>query len=315
LLLKRRKLATILFLFLIVFLGCSRCGLVHASSYPFSAFGSLWKNFFEERVSSESSRSVQLGFGYVKGEGFFLQVFEETPVKIVVDGTTLYTRAFLPAVEDLLEENGVVLGEKDRAEVKIVAGEGEIPEIRVIRVRTQMIAEKETIPVPVQRISDPKLPQGKTEVRSQGSPGVLLKKFRVVTEDGKEIKREQLGEEVIKEPEPKVIAVGQGPQEALQPAPSRFAGRKVRQVMTMVATAYTYTGDPTATGVWPYVGGVAVDPQVIPLGSRLYIEGYGPAVAVDTGGLIKGNRVDVFFETAEECFQWGKRQVKVYLLE
>jgi len=313
---KRRKFRYILLVSLLVVLVFSGCGLVQANGYPLPAFGNLWKDFFENKVFSESSRSVQLGLGYVKGRGFFLQVFQETPVKIVVDGTTLYTRAFLPSVEDLLEESGVELGEKDRAEAKIVTGEGEIPEIRVIRVCTRILTEKETIPVPVHRIYDQSLPSGKAEVRAQGRPGVLLKKFRVVTENGKEIRREKLGEEVIQEPEPRIIAVGQGSQVALQPAASsRFDGRKVRQVMTMVATAYTYTGNPTASGVWPYVGGVAVDPEVIPLGSRLYIEGYGPAVAVDTGGLIKGNRVDVFFKTAEECFQWGKRKVKVYILE
>jgi 3D (Asp-Asp-Asp) domain-containing protein len=90
---------------------------------------------------------------------------------------------------------------------------------------------------------------------------------------------------------------------------------EARRVLKMTATAYTHTGSPTATGVWPYVGGVAVDPDVIPLGSRLYVEGYGPARAVDTGGLIKGNRIDLFFDTEAECFAFGKREVDVYVLE
>lgn len=71
----------------------------------------------------------------------------------------------------------------------------------------------------------------------------------------------------------------------------------------------------TATGMTPQVGVVAVDPNVIPLHTKLYIEGYGYATAGDTGGAIKGNRIDVFKNTRSECREWGRRQVKVYIIE
>lgn len=87
------------------------------------------------------------------------------------------------------------------------------------------------------------------------------------------------------------------------------------RVMTMEATAYTWTGNRTASGTWPDVGTVAVDPQVIPLGTRLYIEGYGEAVALDTGGAVKGNIVDIFLPTENECWRWGRRQVEVRIIE
>lgn len=81
-------------------------------------------------------------------------------------------------------------------------------------------------------------------------------------------------------------------------------------------TAYTYTGNPTATGKWPRVGYVAVDPTVIPLGTRLYIEGYGYALAADTGGDIKGMKADVFLETERAARKWGRRhRVKVWILD
>ncbi|MEE0777234.1 MAG: 3D domain-containing protein, partial [Bacillota bacterium] len=54
---------------------------------------------------------------------------------------------------------------------------------------------------------------------------------------------------------------------------------------------------------------------VIPLGSKLYVEGYGVCTAEDTGGLIKGNRIDVFLNTEEECDAWGVKSVKVYILK
>lgn len=91
--------------------------------------------------------------------------------------------------------------------------------------------------------------------------------------------------------------------------------RGAERVMMMEATAYTWTGQQTASGTWPAVGTVAVDPQMIPLGTRLWIEGYGEAVALDTGGLVKGNIIDVYLPTEDECWQWGRRMVEVRILD
>lgn len=86
------------------------------------------------------------------------------------------------------------------------------------------------------------------------------------------------------------------------------------EIITVEATAYTHTGNTTATGVYPYEGCVAVDPVVIPLGSILHIEGYGFAVALDTGGDIVGKRIDVFFNDYGKCIKWGRKKVKVKVL-
>ena len=85
--------------------------------------------------------------------------------------------------------------------------------------------------------------------------------------------------------------------------------------MIMEATAYTWTGNRTATGTWPSRGTVAVDPGVIPLGTELHIEGYGAAVAADTGGAIQGQKIDLYMDSEHECLQWGRRQVEVRVLE
>ncbi|MEW6770101.1 MAG: 3D domain-containing protein [Bacillota bacterium] len=86
-----------------------------------------------------------------------------------------------------------------------------------------------------------------------------------------------------------------------------------QQQFFMEATAYTYTGQDTASGVPPRPGVVAVDPEVIPLGTELYVEDYGPAVALDTGGDIKGYRIDVFMESKQKALAWGRRQVRVWV--
>ena len=85
------------------------------------------------------------------------------------------------------------------------------------------------------------------------------------------------------------------------------------EIVTFEATAYTWTGNRTATGTWPSRGTIAVDPRVIPLGTELQIEGYGPAVAADTGGAIQGQIIDLYMDSEHECRQWGRRKVEVQI--
>lgn len=92
--------------------------------------------------------------------------------------------------------------------------------------------------------------------------------------------------------------------------------------LTVTATAYTASCEGcsgiTATGVNilanPNEKVIAVDPSVIPLGSKVYVEGYGYATAADTGGAIKGNRIDVFIPEHQDAVNWGKKQVEVKII-
>lgn len=78
-------------------------------------------------------------------------------------------------------------------------------------------------------------------------------------------------------------------------------------------------GDPdygiTKSGVMVKEGMVAVDPGIIKLGSHLWVEGYGNAVATDTGGNIKGNRIDVYMDKHQDCLEWGRRTVRVKVIQ
>ena len=92
---------------------------------------------------------------------------------------------------------------------------------------------------------------------------------------------------------------------------------------TFEATAYDdspesqgkWVGKTATPGLKPQVGVIAVDPRVIPLGTKLYVEGYGKCLAGDTGGAIKGHRLDLFFNTKSEVKNWGRKKVKVYKLD
>jgi 3D (Asp-Asp-Asp) domain-containing protein len=95
------------------------------------------------------------------------------------------------------------------------------------------------------------------------------------------------------------------------------------RTITMVASGYTdapeenypYAGMPSYIGMPLQRGVVAVDPNVIPMGTKLYVEGYGDAIAADQGGAIKGNRIDLFFNSKSEAYNWGMRTVKVTIIK
>jgi len=105
----------------------------------------------------------------------------------------------------------------------------------------------------------------------------------------------------------------------VQMNPTVVTGNRTGRVLVMVATGYSPQEpgltDSTATGLRAQHGVVAVDPRVIPLGTRVYVEGYGNAIAGDTGSAIKGNRIDLCFDTLAECNAYGKRTVKVEILD
>lgn len=103
---------------------------------------------------------------------------------------------------------------------------------------------------------------------------------------------------------------------------SRGSTSRGTKTITMVATGYDnsyesnypYYGQPSYIGLPLQRGVVAVDPNVIPMGTRLYVEGYGNAIAADQGGAIKGNRIDLYFDSRQEAMNWGIKTIKVTVL-
>lgn len=170
------------------------------------------------------------------------------------------------------------------------------------------------------------LPAGSRLVEQDGVSGKKEIVYRDYFKDGKLVTTEIVSETVITKPVTELATIGEGalsiPPEALtldaNGVPTRY-----KEVLTGIACAYTAKeGAVTATGTVPAIGTVAVNPKIIPYGSKLFIVSesgyvYGYGVARDTGGGLLKNKilVDLYMDTAKDCFQFGKRQVKVYILE
>jgi len=231
-------------------------------------------------------------------------------VNLLVDGETKEIQTCQHTVANVLQEGGIALNPQDITEPGLHDEVSDGAKIEVIRVNTEEETKEISIESPVRRESDPNLAKGFTKVLQAGQNGLEKQRWQVVYHNGQEVSRQLLERVVARKPAERVLAVGVAQQVSR-------GGRDInfKQAIDMVATAYSHTGNNTASGVYPSVGVVAVDPRVIPLGSRLYVEGYGYAKALDRGGAIKGNRIDVFLESNAEARRWGVRRVTVYVLD
>lgn len=166
------------------------------------------------------------------------------------------------------------------------------------------------VDIPVTYIEDYNRKYGENLIKDGGKPGkskVISKK--VANADGTHSFTE-LGREILQEPESKVVLKGMAMSVKTPDGYKRYKKKMIAE-----ASAYVATGNRTAVGLVPYVGIVAVDPRVIPLYTKMYIPGYGIAMAGDTGGYIIGNRIDLFYDDYNEAIQFGRRNVEVYILE
>lgn len=167
----------------------------------------------------------------------------------------------------------------------------------------------------------PGIAPGHSKVVAKGSPGELEAWVRYSQRDGGSVHRSVLFAKVIRAPKPRLVAegIGSSPLSDFEEHGIARMASIARSAMLMVATAYTANcagcGGMTAIGRRAGHGIVAVDPRVIPLGTHLYIPGYGLAIAGDTGGSIIGNRIDLGFDTLRDALLFGRRSITVYQLK
>jgi uncharacterized protein YabE (DUF348 family)/3D (Asp-Asp-Asp) domain-containing protein len=236
--------------------------------------------------------------------------------------TILYTLA--ATVGEALAEGGVDLPASYRLEP---AGETPVTPgltVHVIGISEERELEEERIESRTFYEPDPSLPYGRRRV-VEGRDGVRYRQYRAVYEDGRLISRELVAE--WSDPEPADTIVYYSTAAAPRPAPAAPEGvpdgLNVVRVLRVYATWYNPASagrspsDPsygiTATGVPVDRGVVAVDPGVIPLGTRMYIPGYGNGVAADTGGAIRGNVIDLGYPDGVVP-NWTSRWVDIYIL-
>lgn len=186
--------------------------------------------------------------------------------------------------------------------------------IRVNFIEVQELSLETSLPFKVRIKKTNDLLPGQKRIVKKGTKGIKKLTYRITMKDGSLVERKQIACKTLCEPVDQVIEEGVSFVQVSRGRKTDIKQLASKSTYVFRSTAYTHTGYRTATGIKPRYGVVAVDPRVIALGTKLYIEGYGYAVAADTGGAIKGNKIDVFFESRGEAIQWGRRTVKVTIL-
>ena len=229
---------------------------------------------------------------------------------------TIIAEASGYTVADVLDNLDIKLNKLDRVSLPLdeIAKEG--MEIKIDRVVVENLENKIEIPFETESRENKDMFEGEKKVITKGEVGQKTESLKNTYVNGILETTEVLKSEITKDPVKEVVEVGTKKGTV---APN---GKNAKRVIVMQATAYDPTaGSKTAMGTRARVGAVAVDPKVIPLGSKLYIESmdgfasYGYATAEDTGGAIKGNRIDLFYNSNAEANRFGRRNVKVYVLD
>lgn len=250
------------------------------------------------------------------------------------DSTMAY-KTNASTVAEFFEEKDITIGELDEITPELTQPITDGMTINLVRGDKLVKESVVQIPFSTEKRNNPELNQGQKNVIKSGQNGKKTVRTEITYRDGKEISRKVLSETVISEPVSAIVEIGT----KIDPEAVAVAGSNVitapdgtvytySKVITCNASAYDASyasngkwGAVTATGKALRSGMVAVDPRVIPLGTKLYIEApdgswvYGYAVAEDTGGAIKGNKIDLFYPTRSAALQFGRRTANVYVLD
>ena len=224
-------------------------------------------------------------------------------------------------VSSALLENGIDIKESDQI---LGSDNGKVSdgdEITVVISETKTVQETETLSFDTVYVEDNTMYEGDVAIVTEGKNGSITRTYSVDLEDGVEVRRTLVSEDRV-DPVNKVIAKGT----KVYFVSSRGLNVGFTKQFTMRATAYAPTpenfGYSTASGNRARDGVVAVDRNVIPLGTKLYVKSnvpgiadYGYCIAWDTGGNIKSDRIDLFMESEYACYLFGVRSVTVYVLE
>lgn len=238
-----------------------------------------------------------------------------------------YTHA--KTVGDFLAEQGISLADGDDVNLESFVKIKNDIKINISRVEVKYEEETKIINFSEVTRETNNLAKGSTRVVQEGRNGAKKLKYEVKLRNGVEIGRTCINSGVVKSPVNKIVEVGTNANATVASPEKDFS---YSRMLTCTATAYDlsyescgkYPGDPyygiTASGMRAQYGVIAVDTNVIPLGTKLYVEAvdgswvYGYCVAGDTGSGIRGNRIDLFYNSRVEALSFGRRQANVYIL-
>ncbi|UWD47644.1 G5 domain-containing protein [Clostridioides difficile] len=260
----------------------------------------------EKKIIISSLLSVSILMSLIS----IYSILNKEEISLTVKGQEQKVSSFKKTVEELLDEQGVKFNSEDKINPGLDTELKDNMKIKVVKVTKNQEEEFEKIPFDTKQVNDSDLVKGKSKVYQEGIEGEKKLVYNLTYHDGKLVKKVLSKEVISKEPTTKIIK--NGTKEKVLIA-SRGANTRGGKHLRVVATAYA--GDTiTSTGTTPRWGVIAVDPNIIPYGTKVYIPRLGMTfVAEDCGGAIKGNRIDIFMNSEGKASNWGRQSLDVYV--
>lgn len=264
-----------------------------------------------------------------------IRVSRTVKIKITADGVTSEHEVSAATVRAALKKCGVELSDDDRLNVDAKARPENGMHIVVTRVTTEEVTETEEVDYPTEYLNSDEMYEDESEVRTYGEKGEKEVVYKLIYVEGELEGKEMVSEEVTREPVPEVIVRG---TKARESSSNDYTGgtsagtfvdangntMSYSQMLVGQCTAYypLNPGDITSTGVTAGYGCIAVNPNIIPYGTRMYVTSsdgsvvYGYGVACDTGGAAMAGDIiaDLCYSTEEECSIIGRRNMVIYIL-
>ncbi|KYG38118.1 3D domain-containing protein [Bacillus gaemokensis] len=234
-------------------------------------------------------------------------------------GLTIACSAFLYDSYSMLEESNRQL---DKARIQIKAQQTNYKELEAkflnVESESQKLSQKQE--ELQSTISNLEAEKSNLETENGNLKGEVEQLKKMKADAKAKAERERIQQEQKQKKQPKPQQTQQSQEQKPQSSNVVSAGYENWQKVTVEATGYSNVadelggGDITAKGTGVRWGIIAVDPRVIPLGSKVYIPAFGQTfVAEDTGGAIKGNRIDIFFDHGDKARSWGRRSIEIYV--
>ncbi|PYE43774.1 uncharacterized protein YabE (DUF348 family) [Paenibacillus barcinonensis] len=313
--------------------------------------GMLQEMLEEQSITVSPHDKVSMPINGAITDGDRIVIERAVPVKITADGDTktLYTTD--SSVQDVIKQSGIEVANHDKVYPALGTAIKADMKIRVVRVTKHTVDVKQPIAYKVVKTADPSLFRGDNRVVVNGKEGTLVQHIEKVFQDGELVSKKMVGKTIANNRVDKVIAIGTKAKPVVKEPEVQLVSAKTSsskatttnstktsasgsKVITVSGTSFKYSkvlknvsmtaysseepgiGTKTASGTRVTEGRtIAVDPKVIPIGWWVYIEGLGFRRAEDTGGAIKGNKIDVYYDSVKHALNFGRKKGKtVYVI-
>jgi len=231
-------------------------------------------------------------------------------VQLVNEAQEQWVQTMASTVGQLLVQQQIALTDTEYLNVEKSAPIVSNLKIVITHQRKSVDVATRSIPFNTVRKADDNAYKNEERVVSAGQTGEEQITTTTVYRNGKQIDQ-TVANEMVRQPTDKIIAFGT--QDRPVTVASRSESFLSAHTISVVATGYV-AGGRTATGAPAEYGSVAVDPRVIPLGTKLYIKGYGNGIADDVGGAIQGDRIDLCFNSEKQAEEFGRQSITVYIV-